>query len=165
MPPKALAFRAGQLAHFSGQAHRLVTAKKVGDWISACEQHGFAAGSGEAANVREWRRLHDRATRVPARLVEKFQRVCTPAREAWRAARERSEFNVFKPHLQKVLELNRQMADCWGYQESPYDALVEEYERASAPASFAPCSRNCVRPSSPFLNRPWNARPLCRKIC
>jgi carboxypeptidase Taq len=128
MPPKALAFRAGQLAHFSGQAHRLFTAKKVGDWISACEQHAFAAGSDEAANVREWRRLHDRATRVPARLVEKFLRVCTHSLAAWRAARERSEFNVFKPHLQKVLELNRQMADCWGYQESPYDALLEEYE-------------------------------------
>jgi carboxypeptidase Taq len=128
MPPKALAFRAGQLAHFSGQAHRLFTAKKVGDLISACEQHGFAAGSDEAANVREWRRLYDRATKVPARLVEKFQRVCAHARETWRTARERSEFGAFKPHLQKVLELNRQMADCWGFQESPYDALLEEYE-------------------------------------
>ena len=128
MPPKALAFRAGQLAHFGGQAHRLFTAKTVGDWIAACEQHGFAAESDEAANVREWRRGYDRATRVPARLVEKFQRVCAHAREAWREARERSEFFGFKPHLEKVLELNRQMAECWGYAESPYDALVEEFE-------------------------------------
>jgi carboxypeptidase Taq len=128
MPPKALSFRAGQLAHLSGLAHRRFTARKVGDLISACEQHGFEAGSDEAVNVREWRRLYDRATKVPARLVEKFQRVCSLANEAWRQARERSEFGVFKPHLHKVLELNRQMADCWGYQESPYDALLEEYE-------------------------------------
>ena len=128
MPPKALSYRAGQAAHLSGLAHRQFTAKKVGDLISACEQHGFAAGSDEAANIREWRRLYDRATKVPARLVEKFERTCSLATEAWRQARERSEFKVFKPHLQKVLELNRQMADCWGYQESPYDALLEEYE-------------------------------------
>jgi carboxypeptidase Taq len=128
MPPKALSYRARQVAHLSGLAHRQFTAKKVGDLISACEQHGFAAGSDEAVNVREWRRLYDRATKVPARLVEKFQRVCSLANEAWRQARERSEFHVLKPHLQKVLELNRQMADCWGYQESPYDALLEEYE-------------------------------------
>ena len=128
MPPKALPYRAGQVAYFSGQAHRRFTAKKVGDLIAACEQHGFAAGSDEAANVREWRRLYDRATKVPARLVEKFQRVCSLAQAAWREARERSEFGLFKPHLQKVLELNRQMADCWGYQESPYDAMLEEYE-------------------------------------
>ena len=128
MPPKALAFRAGQVAHFSGLAHRRFTAKKVGDLISACEQHGFEAGSDEAVNIREWRRLYDRATKVPARLVEKFQRVCSLAEAAWRAARQRSEFRVFKPHLKKVLELNCQMADCWGYQDSPYDALLEEYE-------------------------------------
>ena len=128
MPLKALEFRAGQLAHFGGEAHRLFTAKKVGDWISACEQHGFAAESDEAANLREWRRSYDRATKLPTRLVEKLQRVCAHAREAWRQARERSEFRTFKPHLQKVLDLNLQMADCWGFPESPYDALVEGHE-------------------------------------
>ena len=44
-------------------------------------QHS-AGGNGEAANVREWRRRYDRATRLPTRLVEKFQRVRTHAREA-----------------------------------------------------------------------------------
>ena len=74
MPARALDHRAGQMAYFSGQAHRLFTARKVGEWISECEQHGFAPGSEEAANVREWRRSYDRKTKIPARLVEKFQR-------------------------------------------------------------------------------------------
>jgi carboxypeptidase Taq len=112
----------------SGLAHRLFTAKKVGDWITECEQHGFPAESEEAANVREWRRRYDRATKVPTRLVEKLERVRTHAREAWRTARAQSKFKIFKPHLQKVLDLNRQMADCWGYVDSPYDALLDEYE-------------------------------------
>ena len=128
LPTRGVAFRAEQLAHLSGHTHRLFIAKKVGDWISACEQQGFAAESDEAANVREWRRRYDRATKIPTRLVEKFQRVRTHAREAWRLARQRSEFSLFKPHLQKLLVLNRQMADLWGYQESRYDALADEYE-------------------------------------
>ena len=128
LPAKGVDFRAEQLAHLGGHTHRLFTAKKVGEWISACEQHGFAPESDEAGNVREWRRHYDRATKLPTRLVEKFQRVRTHAREAWRQARQRSEFAVFRPHLKKVLEINRQMAACWGFQESPYDALVEEYE-------------------------------------
>src|SRR5207249_2891667 len=128
LPAKGVDFRAEQLAHLGGHTHRLFTAKKVGDWLSACEQHGFAPESDEAGNVREWRRHYTRATKIPTRLVEKFQRVRTHAREAWRQARQRSEFALFKPHLKKVLEINRQMADCWGFQESPYDALVEEYE-------------------------------------
>ena len=128
MPPKALNFRAEELGHLGGHAHRLFTAKKVGEWISDCEQHGFAPESDERANVREWRRRYDRATKIPARLVEKLQRVRAHAREAWKEARQKSQFRIFKPHLQKVLDLNRQMADYWGFQESPYDALADEYE-------------------------------------
>ena len=125
LPKKGVDFRAEQLAHLSGHTHRLFIAKKVGDWISACEQHAFPVESGEAANVREWRRRYDRATKIPTRLVEKFQRVRTHAREAWRQAREQSDFSLFKPHLKKLVTLNRQMADHWGFQESPYDALMD----------------------------------------
>jgi carboxypeptidase Taq len=60
MPGKALDYRAERLAWLNGEAHRLFTAAKVGDWISECEQRGFAPESDEAANVREWRRSYNR---------------------------------------------------------------------------------------------------------
>src|SRR5436190_7870905 len=65
LPARGVDFRAEQLAYLTGQTHRLFIAKKVGDWISACEQHGFQAGSDEAANVREWRRRYDRRPNFP----------------------------------------------------------------------------------------------------
>jgi carboxypeptidase Taq len=128
MPPKGVDFRAEQLAYLGGHTHRLFTGKVVGDWLAACEQHGFAPESPEAANVREWRRRYDRATKLPASLVEKFQRARTHAREVWKEARQRSDFKLFKPHLQKLLDLNLQRAERWGFQEAPYDALLDEFE-------------------------------------
>src|SRR5689334_14476975 len=120
MPPKALAFRAEQLAHFGGTKHRIFTAKSTGEWISACEQHGFAPDSPEAANVREWRRLYDRATKISPSLVEKFERTRAHARAAWKEARNKSEFKIFRPHLEKLVDLNRRRADSWGFSETPY---------------------------------------------
>src|SRR5512140_3364432 len=128
MPAKALQFRAEELAYLGGAAHRLFTAKKVGGLIAECEQHGFAADSPEAANVREWRRRYDRATKLPARLVEKFERTRAHAREAWKGARQRGGLKILRPHLQKLLDLNRQRDELWGFQESPYDALLDQYE-------------------------------------
>src|SRR5258708_186364 len=128
LPSKGVGFRAEQLAYLGGQAHRLFIARSVGEAITACEHHGFAPESDEAANVREWRRRYDRATKIPTPLVEKFQRVKTHPPEAWRVARQKSDFSLFKKHLAKIIELNRQMADCWGFQESPYDALLDEFE-------------------------------------
>ena len=131
MPRKALPFRAEQLAFLSGYSHRQFTAPEVGDWIKACEDHGFPAESGEAVNTREWRRSHDRATKLPPELVEEFNRATTLARDAWADARKRSEFAHFQPHLEKLIALNHQMADRWGYAECRYDALLDGHERGA----------------------------------
>jgi carboxypeptidase Taq len=128
MPPRAIAFRAEQLAYLSGRAHRLFTAGAVGDLISECEQLGLAAESPEGANVREWRRHYDRATKLPQSFVVKFERAKAISHEAWRTAREQSKFKLFKPHLTKIVAMVRQMADLLGYKESPYDALLDAYE-------------------------------------
>ena len=129
MPPKALAFRAGQLAHFSGEAHRPVHGQEGGRLDFRLRTAGFAPSSDEAANVREWRRSHDRATRVPTRLVEKLQRDCAPCpRGLARGAGATPNSGGFKPHFQKVLDLNLQMAECWGFPGIALDALLEGYE-------------------------------------
>ncbi len=125
---RAVGFRAEQTAFLSGWTHRQFTAAEVGEWICACEDHGFSGDTPEAANVREWRRSYDRATKLPPELVEDLQRATTLAREAWVEARAKSEFSIFQPHLQTILDLNKRMADCWGYEECRYDALLEEYE-------------------------------------
>ena len=136
MPRKGLAFRAEQLAFLSGWAHRQFTAPEVGDWIQASEDRGFAVDSDEAANVRSWRRSYDRQTKLPAALVEEFNRASALARDAWAEARRRSEFPLFEPHLEKLLGLSRRMADHWGYEETPYDALLEGNERGARTAQL-----------------------------
>ena len=131
MPPQAIDFRAEQLAHLGGLSHRLFTAAEVGDWIKRCEDGPLPEDSKEAVNVREWRRLYNRQTRLQSALVEEFQRVTALAREAWAEARRRSDFSKFQPHLEKVLELNLRMAESWGYEECAYDALLEGNERGA----------------------------------
>jgi carboxypeptidase Taq len=128
IPSKAVPYRAEQLSYLEAKAHTLFTDPSVGDWLQAAEQAGFEPGSEEAANIREWRRSYDRATKIPVSLVEEFEMTRTIAREAWVQARAESKFSVFEPHLEKIVQLTRQKADLWGYEESPYDALIDDYE-------------------------------------
>ncbi|MDB6039968.1 MAG: Carboxypeptidase Taq [Verrucomicrobiales bacterium] len=128
MPAAAIEFRAAQLAYFKGRTHRLFTADEVGGWIKECESAAFSSLSKEAVNVREWRRAYDRATKLSPELVEEFERSTSMAWSAWIAARKGNDFAVFKPHLAKLLDLSRQMAEAWGYAKLPYDALLDGYE-------------------------------------
>lgn len=136
MPTKALEFRADQLAYLSGLTHKMFTAPEVGNWLKACEAHGFDSENIEAANVREWRRSYDRATKLPTELVEEMQRASSLGREAWMEARKKSDFSIFKPHLETLVSLNCRAADCWGYEVSRYDALLESYEPGARAADL-----------------------------
>jgi carboxypeptidase Taq len=138
LPPKAVPYRADQLSYLEARAHTLFTEPRVGDYIKAAEQSGFDSGSEEAANLREWRRAYDRATKIPVSLVEEFEKVRTVARDAWVTARAESNFSLFEPHLEKVLTLTRKKADLWGYKESPYDALIDDYEPGVTAAQITP---------------------------
>jgi carboxypeptidase Taq len=141
LPSKAVAYRAEQLGFLEAKAHLLATEPQVGDWLKECEDQGFAADSDLGANVREWRRDYDRATKLPVALVEEFEKVCALARDAWKHAKQNSDFAHFAPFLTKILELTRQRADLWGFAESPYDALLEGFEPGATVKNVAPVFR------------------------
>jgi carboxypeptidase Taq len=156
MPPKAGAYRAEQLGQFAGLTHRLGTASEVGDWIKACEDKLPPCADEEetslrAANVREWRRDYDRATKLPARLVEDLAKTTSLARDAWAKARSESDFSAFSPWLEKILSLVREQAEGWGYTTCAYDALLEGYEPGARAADLTPVFADLQKQLTPLL--------------
>ena len=82
----------------------------------------------EKGVVRVLRRSLDYNLRIPPELVDELQRVTTEATVVWRSARTRSDFRMFKPHLERIVELQRKVADKLGYEKHPYNALLGLYE-------------------------------------
>ncbi len=136
LPRGGVAWRAEQMAWLGGEIHRRFTREEVGEWIAACEEAGFAEDSDEDANVREWRHGFDRATRLPSSLVEEFEKTRALAKSAWAEARQASDFSAFAPHLETLVDLSRQRAENWGYEDCLYDALIDDFERGARSAEL-----------------------------
>ncbi|MEA1996345.1 MAG: carboxypeptidase M32 [Gemmatimonadota bacterium] len=130
MPAQGTAHRAEQLAALAKLAHEKITDPVLGDLLAACEESRLIDDplSVEAVNIREIRRSYDLQTRLPARLVQELARTTALAHDAWVQARENSEFELFRPWLEKIMALKREQAEALGYESSPYDALIDEYE-------------------------------------
>ena len=126
MPTQSVTYRAKQRAYLSKQTHALQTATEVTRWLDQCGP--CDQDSIEEANVRWWRHTHARATKLPIALVGDYEEATSLAVDAWQEARKRDDFSVFQPHLQTIVDHNRRRADLWGYEQSPYDALLEEFE-------------------------------------
>jgi carboxypeptidase Taq len=147
MPSKGVAYRSRQFAQLASIHHRMITDPRVGDLISACEADGqlMADPTGPpAVNVREVRRRYDRQTKVPEELVCELAEVTSLAQHEWAEARKDSDFARFRPWLEKIVDLTKRKAECFGWADGgePWDALAEDYElgctAAGVEAVFAP---------------------------
>ncbi len=147
MPAGGIAYRGRQLAQLARLRHEIMTSRRMSDLLAACEDDPAITGeprSAAAVNVRELRRDHDRAARLPAALVEEEARLASESQHTWSEARGRADFAHFRPVLERVVDLLRRKADCYGWAEAGevWDALAEDYEpgctAAEVEAVFTP---------------------------
>jgi carboxypeptidase Taq len=138
MPHQGSAHRAEQMALLARLTHEMLTAPQLGALLDEVERSVLVQDQdAEAAvNAREIRRVHDRAAKLPAELVEELARVTTRAQQVWQEARHDNDFKAFVPWLEKIVGLKRDEAQAVGFTQSPYDALLDEYEPGATSAEI-----------------------------
>jgi carboxypeptidase Taq len=130
MPRGAIEARAAQLGTLGRLAHELFVADETAALLAVAqtEAEGMGYDSDEASLVRVAQRDLEKATKLPSDLVAELARASSMAQQAWQEAREKADFFLFRPHLERLLELSVQKAEALGYEEHIYDALLDEYE-------------------------------------
>ncbi|AHY46367.1 Zn-dependent carboxypeptidase [Rubrobacter radiotolerans] len=137
MPPQAVGLRSEQLATLSRLSHEHLVSPETEATISALEGKDAPDPKTEAgATVRLARRSFDRATKLPESLVAESARATSLAQPAWVEARQRADFALFAPHLEGIIDLQRRTAECLGYGDHPYDALLDLYEPGARKAAL-----------------------------
>jgi carboxypeptidase Taq len=131
LPSRGIPYRAEQMSWFCGYVHERFTAAEVGEWIAEAEDQTKAGDVVAAANCREWRHEYDRSTCLPTKLVQELAEARVHSQAAWAEARKVSDFRRFSPHLQKLVDLSREHAERWGYDDQLYDALIDRFERGA----------------------------------
>ncbi|MFK7850920.1 MAG: carboxypeptidase M32 [Akkermansiaceae bacterium] len=137
LPSGSADYRAKQLSYLASHAHELSTSQEYLDALSASESNDDGSDAVRTANLRELRRLSNRSVKIPTTLVAEESTAQSAGHHAWIAARKDSNFSLFAPHLEKLLEIAQKKAELWGYEYEPYDALLESFERGTSTQSIA----------------------------
>lgn len=130
MPEEGVGPRSHQLSTLASMAHELFTGEETAALLEAAEAEveGMDYDSDEASMVRVTRRLYDQQTKIPTPLVIRESKATSQAFVAWRKAREADDFAAFEPHLAELVEIQVEKAGHLGYEEHPYDALLDQFE-------------------------------------
>lgn len=135
MPKGGGAHRGVQLSTLTGLMHDKLSDPAVGDWLSALSEERDPI---RVAAIRNIRRDHERAVKVPTRLVAKIAEASNNGFGAWMTAREANDFAPFRDSLATLVNLRREEIDALGPAEHPYDNLLDQYDPGSTTAQLVP---------------------------
>lgn len=152
MPPRAAPGRGQQLATLGGLSHRLFTDPEIGAMILDLQNDGDLQGD-DAKLISETAHDYNQAMKLPEAFVQKFALARSQAYEAWVKAREQSDFKAFQPHLEEIVDLVLEKAEYLGYHGSPYNALLDEYERGMTAEYLAELFGNLAPRQGAFVER------------
>ena len=130
MPAGGAESRGNQLEVISKISHEWSTSQEMGKLLEDLGEYAkqLEQDSDDARLIKVAKRDYDIDTRIPVEFVGEFSQATTMAFSAWVEARQKSDFSIFLPHLQKVVDLNRRMADFFPEADHPYDVLLDQYE-------------------------------------
>lgn len=78
----------------------------------------------------------ERDRKIPKEFYENFIRAQSDSENAWEEAKEKSDYSVFAPHLQKMIDLTAEMAHYTDPDREVYDALLDQYEKGMDSATI-----------------------------
>ena len=130
LPSGAGKYRSEQITFLAGQIHARRTDPRIGELIGELSQSPLAADetTDAGATIRELKREYDKRIKLPTSLVEELARAASVGQSMWVKARKENDFVNFAPQLKKIFELKKSQAEALGYDDCPYDALLDEYE-------------------------------------
>jgi len=126
MPDEGTPARAKQTSALSTLSHELLTDDDLAEWLDELE--GTDLDAEQEAVVREVRRQHDRAVKVPGDLVQRISETTSNALPVWEQARADDDFDAFADTLRELVQLKREYAEAIDPDRDPYEVLFEEYE-------------------------------------
>lgn len=129
MPRGSSDLRGEQLAALETESHSLIISPRVSRLLDRAEANAQVLEDWQVANLREMRRERDHAIAIPQSLVSRLAKVMARAEVKWADARQKSDFSIFAPHLEEVINLLRDKATILGkaLNLDPYDALADEF--------------------------------------
>ena len=139
MPKAGGAYRAEQMAYMAGLVHQKQTAPEIGEWLDQLADSPLAGDtkSDTGSNLYHLRRDYDKKTKLPQSLVEHLAKACTLGQQVWVEARRADDFKKFQPNLEEIIRLKREEASALGYDKTPYDPLLDDYEPGESTENVA----------------------------
>ncbi|WP_138417051.1 carboxypeptidase M32 [Aquibacillus sediminis] len=126
IPKKAVEQRSEVVGFLSQKLHNLSTSDQMKQYIDGLK--GKTEDPIIQKAVEECEEEYNRNRKIPEEEYKEFIMIQSKSESVWEEAREKGDFSLLQPYLEKLVAYNKKFADYWGYENNRYDALLHMYE-------------------------------------
>ncbi|MFD2640385.1 carboxypeptidase M32 [Piscibacillus salipiscarius] len=124
-PKKGVHRRSETLSFLSQKVHELKTSDQVKTYIDELRN---SENQVIKRSIELVEKDYNKTKKIPVEEYKEFVELTSQAESVWTEAREKSDFEMFRPYLEKIVAFNIKFAEYWGYKENRYDALLDGFE-------------------------------------
>jgi len=128
LPPKGNDMRGRQIATLSEIAHQQFTDEKLGTLLNELNSSNELSEK-QQRNVQLTLEDYNRNKKFSSDFVRKMSETVNRSFHAWIQARKDNSFTTFQSSLHELIQLKKQEADILGYEQHPYNALMNDYDK------------------------------------
>ena len=125
LPDEGVPYRVKVNNFLADQKRSLYFTADADELTAYYKEHPLGESDIETAQIRGFLKQRSFYQDVPKELSEELNRMSVEAMTAWKQAREAKDFDIFKPYMEKVFDLRKQIALALRPNEDPFATLVD----------------------------------------
>ncbi len=127
MPPGAIAYRAKVLSFLADEQYKLMSSPRFKSHVAFFDHHKKNDPLTESM-VAQIRQSSEYIRKIPENEYQAYIQLIAVSEQVWEQAREKQDFSLFQPYLEKIFAAFESFTRYWGYEDDPYDALLGYYQ-------------------------------------
>ena len=130
MPKRGAQEKSEQSALLSKISHEKVISDEFWSHIEKLNQETIYDQLSEKDKhvVKRLKRDVEKSRRIPSEFVVKISKATTIGYQAWEQARKKNDFKIFAPHLEKIIDLEKEYCNFFEIPGPKYNTLLDDYE-------------------------------------
>ena len=130
MPPKGAEEKSEQSALISRLSHEKVISDELWKHIKILteNENQIKLSDKDKAVAKRLEKDVEKARKIPPDFVNRMAKETTLSYQAWEQARKKKEFKLFSPHLEKMINLQKEYCSYINLPGPKYNSLLDDYE-------------------------------------
>lgn len=126
-PKQGMEQRSEVIGMISSEVFRMSTSEEMAAYIAKLSGRENLAEV-TLKTLEECQKDYDRNKKIPAEEYTEYVILQSKAESIWEDAKASSDFEMFQPYLEKLVEMNKRFISYWGYEGNKYNTLLDMYE-------------------------------------